>query len=334
MNHVILGPILLGCREEQAHDDPADWKSLPVHRDEEQVQLDVNRSFVYYPNNESEKQLNERKQELSSLIVEVLRRYPSLCYFQGYHDIVQVLLLVLGRELSTEATIRLSLLRIRDFMLPAMSPAISHLRLLPSILYVANRRLYQRVAPTQPFFALAATLTMYAHDIQEYGDIARLFDFLLAGEAVLPIYFYAAIILDREKELLEVPEDEPEMLHFTLSKLPQNLDIENLIVLTRDMMENYPPEKLPSWRWVSSNSVLKTTRDPATLARQSIDYGEQLFQQQAKALNRQQMIEHLYKTARLRLWTYRRPAMYAAAVAVGALAVWIGTRPQFRHRIW
>lgn len=27
-----------------------DWKELPRHRDEDQVQLDVNRSFIYYPN--------------------------------------------------------------------------------------------------------------------------------------------------------------------------------------------------------------------------------------------------------------------------------------------
>ncbi|KAL9119387.1 MAG: hypothetical protein Q9187_004064, partial [Circinaria calcarea] len=27
-----------------------DWRYLPRHRDEDQVKLDVNRSFVYYPN--------------------------------------------------------------------------------------------------------------------------------------------------------------------------------------------------------------------------------------------------------------------------------------------
>jgi hypothetical protein len=41
-------PILLGSSD-QAYDS-GDWKSLPIHKDEEQVALDVNRSFVYYPN--------------------------------------------------------------------------------------------------------------------------------------------------------------------------------------------------------------------------------------------------------------------------------------------
>lgn len=28
---------------------PDNWQCLPRHRDEDQVQLDVNRSFIYYP---------------------------------------------------------------------------------------------------------------------------------------------------------------------------------------------------------------------------------------------------------------------------------------------
>ena len=128
------------------------------------------------------------------MIKEVLRRHPLLCYFQGYHDIVQVLLLVLGANASPAAAARLSLLRIRDFMLPTMSGALSHLQLLPAILHAADAELFQHLSQTAPFyFALPATLTLYAHDIQEYGDIARLFDFLLASEAVVSIYLYAVV---------------------------------------------------------------------------------------------------------------------------------------------
>jgi hypothetical protein len=128
------------------------------------------------------------------VIKEVLRRHPLLCYFQGYHDIVQVLLLVLGAKASPAAVARLSLLRIRDFMLPTMTGALTHLRLLPAILHVADAELFQHLSQTAPFyFALPATLTLYAHDIQEYGDIARLFDFLLASEAVASIYLYSVV---------------------------------------------------------------------------------------------------------------------------------------------
>ena len=59
---IILGPILLGCgchdgdeiAEKRTRDNMADpifpaWRELPPHPDEDQVRLDVDRSFVYYP---------------------------------------------------------------------------------------------------------------------------------------------------------------------------------------------------------------------------------------------------------------------------------------------
>jgi hypothetical protein len=107
---------------------------------------------------------------------------------------VQVLLLVLGAEAAPAAAARLSLLRIRDFMLPTMTGALSHLQLLPSILKAADAELFEHLSQTAPFyFALPATLTLYAHDIQEYGDIARLFDYLLTNEAVVSIYLYVTV---------------------------------------------------------------------------------------------------------------------------------------------
>ncbi len=39
-----------------------------------------------------------RRAQLQSLIVTTLRRYPSLHYFQGYHDVIGVLLLCLSPQ--------------------------------------------------------------------------------------------------------------------------------------------------------------------------------------------------------------------------------------------
>ena len=41
------GPILLGCALKRSEED--NIQQLPRHGDEDQVQLDVDRSFVYYP---------------------------------------------------------------------------------------------------------------------------------------------------------------------------------------------------------------------------------------------------------------------------------------------
>lgn len=78
-------------------------------------------------------------------------------------------------------------------MLPSIAATSSHLQLLPAILYAADPALCKHLSGLQPFFALAATLTLYAHDIEEYGGIARLFDFLLSHEAVVSVYMYATV---------------------------------------------------------------------------------------------------------------------------------------------
>lgn len=43
------GPILLRCDEQRQQFDMVPSNELLRHADEEQVELDVNRSFVYYP---------------------------------------------------------------------------------------------------------------------------------------------------------------------------------------------------------------------------------------------------------------------------------------------
>jgi len=49
------GPILLGCMDGNQEENQGQgvtrktWETLPRHPDEDQVQLDVDRAFVYYP---------------------------------------------------------------------------------------------------------------------------------------------------------------------------------------------------------------------------------------------------------------------------------------------
>lgn len=246
-----------------------------------------------------------------------------LSYFQGFHDVVQVFLLVLGVDDAPQAVAHLSLLRIRDFMLPSLSPSLTHLELLPTILYAEDAKLCRHLSQTQPFFALAATLTLYAHDIQGYGDIARLFDFLIAQPAVVSIYLFAVIILSRREELFDIPADEPEMLHSILSRLPKPLDLEALISKTTTLFEKYPPEKLPirAWTKIPYCSVLKTTR--GSLRTQTLKDGEVLFEMQILQLRR----EEIRKEAVTRLWKHRRSVGgIGLALLIGVVSFWLRRR--------
>ncbi|RYO75483.1 hypothetical protein DL766_002570 [Monosporascus sp. MC13-8B] len=263
------------------------WRNLPRHPDEDQVKLDVDRSFVYYPNDNTQAELDSKKAELSDLITEVLRRLPYLCYFQGYHDICQVFLLVLPAPLRAAAVARLSSLRIRDFMLPNLRPAVAQLRLIPDILGAADRELCAHLSRTEPYFALSDTLTMFAHNVQRLGHISRLFDALLAREPAFPLYVFAQMALLRRADLLA--HDEPDMLHFALSKLPQDqtvaLDgLDAVVEGAARLAEAHPPESLRAWRHISGASVLKTARDVGACARQSLDDGRRFFDAQLREL--------------------------------------------------
>ena len=271
------------------------------------------------PADASTKELELCKVELSDLIVQVLRQHPVLCYFQGYHDIAQVFLLVLGAKAAAPALAHVSLLRIRDFLLPSLAPSLAHLQLLPAILFAVDPKLNQHLSATRPYFALAPTLTLYAHEIQEYSDIARLFDFLLAQPAVMSIYLFAVIILGRKEELLEIPADETDVLHVVLSKLPKPLDLDDLIMQAVQLYKQHPPETLPwlSWWRVSSYSVLKTTI--SSPARQTLDDGEALFLKHAAQLQREERRKAILAQA----WQLRRPGGVGLAILIGVLAIWL-----------
>ena len=261
----------------------------------------------------------------------MLREHPSLCYFQGYHDIAQVFLLVLGPDVAVSALTSLSLLRIRDFMLPSLAPSIAQLNLLPAILQAEAPSLSHHLATIQPFFALSATLTLYAHEIQEYGDIARLFDFLIAYPAVESVYLFATIVLSRSEELFEIPSSEPEMLHSILSKLPRPLDLELLISRTIRLVTEHPPESLPTWAWwhISSYSVLRTTR--VGHQNQTVQDGENLFAAHLKQLQRQKCRERTLR----RISKYRPArAQIALAVGVAVLALWLNFNDRDGYKIF
>lgn len=273
--------------------------------------------LTYDNTDQTSKQIDHWKEELSDLITEVLRRQPYLCYFQGYHDICQVFLLVLEPNHRASAVARLSALRIRDFMLPTLAPALAQLRLIPAVIHTVNPKLYHHLSETQPFFALSGTLTMYAHDIQEYGDIARLFDVFLAREAIFSVYMFAQIVLNRSEELFDTPADEPEMLHSILSKLPKPLDLERLISDTAKLLEEHPPESLQGWSKISQSSVLKTARWPEQTSKQTLEDGQVYFEKQVRELRRAELRKNLLK----KLWKHRKGAIaIGITVMVGLLS--------------
>jgi hypothetical protein len=204
-------------------------------------------------------------------------------------------------------------------MLPSLGPAITQLRLIPSILRLADPALWRHLSATEPFFALSGTLTMYAHDITTLGEITRLFDALLARDPPFTLYLFAAIVRSRRAELFDTPPSEPEMLHSILSKLPVPLDLEALIAEAVALEERFPPEALPAWRGVSRWSVLKTgRRGSGTGGGEDVEQGRVWFERQVAELR----WEETKGKARKWVWKHRGPVRaVGVAVLVAVVAV-------------
>ena len=269
---------------------------------------------------ESEQSLETKRTELSELIVSTLRSHPILSYFQSYHDVVQVLLLVLGKQQAMVAVPRISLLRLRDYMLPTIEPARRHFELVSAIVKAADPELANHIAQAENIFALSATHSLFAHDIYNYGDISRLYDFLLAHEPIMSIYLFAAVTISRRSELLEMPPDESDMLTFVISKLPQSFDIDARIQDALALFRGHPPQTLPGFVWwrLSQYSVLKTSRHISQP--QSLEEAEVTCQKQIQQLRSQELM----RKRALLVYQYRKPATsLAAMLLVGALAVWL-----------
>lgn len=262
--------------------------------------------------------MQSRKTTLYNLIVKVLRVNSMLHYFQGYHDIAQVFLLVLGEQTAFTAVSRVSLLRIRDYMLSSLGPSTRHLQLIPAILKCTDPVLAQHLSETPPYFALSSVLTLYAHEIQRYADIARLYDFILAHEPVMTVYLFVALIVYRRTELLEI--EDQDMLLFILSKLPQQLDLQALVDKSLEVFKAHPPGTLPgrAWRDISSSSVLKTSRH--NLQTQTLDQARALFRLQSQQLTREELAARVMKQVNK---NRRSIISFGATVLVGVLSYYL-----------
>ncbi|KAL9939558.1 hypothetical protein V8E36_001375 [Tilletia maclaganii] len=183
-------------------------------RDAQQVELDVNRSFLNFRSSESLKDpaiLATRRRQLTSLCTGVLQRRKALSYYQGYHDVLTVLLLTLLPESNEPDSIaaipsippelhlaaeRLSLHWLRDAMTRNLDATMGHLRLLRIFLRRADPELADIVdrAFPLPYFALPWLITLLTHSLPNLALAQRVLDFVLVYGPMGTVCLCLAII--------------------------------------------------------------------------------------------------------------------------------------------
>ncbi|XP_006011092.1 TBC1 domain family member 20 isoform X2 [Latimeria chalumnae] len=181
------------------------------HKDFQQVLLDVHRSFRRFPKGMRCEQREVLQEQLTDVILDVLRRNPQLHYYQGYHDIAVTFLLVVGKRMTVALLEKLS---------------THHLR-----------------SEVGTIFALSWLITWYGHVLSDFRHVLRLYDFFLTSHPLMAVYFAAVIVLHREEEVLHCDCDVASV-HHLLSQIPQDLPYEELITHADDLFRRYPPVEL------------------------------------------------------------------------------------------
>jgi hypothetical protein len=215
-------------------------------------------------------------------------------------------------------------------MLPDLDPAIRHLKLLPAIIEAEDPALYHHLPKIPPNYALGATLTLFSHVIEAYSDITRLFDYFLASDTAVPVYFFASLLISRREKLLAIEKDDDyeAMFFVELGRLPQPFDLESQIAETIELYARVPPQSL-RWPWwnVSSSSVLKASKTTYIIAHQTLDEGQALYRRQEKEVRMVQVYQKFISRGRrvkLHAWRHRRRGAICLSVVVGIYALWLG----------
>lgn len=262
---------------------------LPPHKDEGQVMLDIKRLFTVMSHfNSLHNSVNSSfttilcpdevegmRKRLFCLVVRVLRKYPFLNYYQGYHDVASVVLLLyndVGLSDDEQAFLlleKLTVSHLRDFMISDIALSINHLKLIPCIIEEVDQTLFELIRQSSNSFiasngayfdykflqALLSVLTLFSHDVTNSNHLLVIWDFIFSYNSVaVSLYIYVATIVYFKKHILsqlgvsdtdEFLTIDADLVHTLL--LPSNLfsgltdvDLVRILTYAKLLIEDYP----------------------------------------------------------------------------------------------
>jgi len=147
---------------------------------------------------------SKKKQDLEDMIQAILVRNPDLHYYQGFHDICAVLLIVLmDDKLAFAVAEAIAQRQLRTAMQETLEPVVQQLVLMFKLLYHVDLELFDllRQLEIPVYFALSWHITWFAHDVDDPIVRSRLFDAFIASSPLLPIYVSTAVCANRVQAL-------------------------------------------------------------------------------------------------------------------------------------
>lgn len=241
-------------------------KSCINYPDRNQVELDLVRSFVHFEGI-SRKVLSKYRKKLQHVMDYVFYHQKHLHYYQGFHDICSILVLILDDSSACVAAERLALYHLNDFMKSSMDSVLPYLNYVYVLLSKIDPDIYQSIIKTgtPPYFSLSWLLTWFSHDIKNLNHVYYLFDVILKQNPMFPLFLIVSMIHMNRQSLLAM--DATDDLYQQLSKLPS---CSNVFLLVNHCFQLFPIDNhdlLP--RFSSIKSALEITKSWIALSNMS-----------------------------------------------------------------
>eukprot|EP00762_Andalucia_godoyi_P006052 ANDGO_00372.mRNA.1 GTPase-activating protein gyp10 len=208
---------------EEANGIVADFIRCPrphSHRDYDQVEKDINRSFVncmyasFMPSEEVRQLYRTRLAAIIHTFME--QRQADRYYFQGLHDVVSILLVSSESDGLTLAILqRLTDSLLKLHMQKDLTQLLEELSLFyPLLRFLDEHRIAAFFESTEmpPFFLVPWVLTWFSHDCEDLYCVLAVFDEIFDEHPMFVLYVSAFLIGDYSDEIIRI------------SKMPPNLD--------------------------------------------------------------------------------------------------------------
>lgn len=281
-----IWPILLRMEQnidfEATFIDDLSLHDKECHKDEDQIKLDIKRSFTHWTLDSDDIEI--LKKQLHFLVTKFFRKYPSLNYYQGFHDIASIVLLVcytkeqktVDELLAFKILECLTLNHLRDFLISDIHLSLQHLKLIPTLLEIIDHKFFKVLKKVNNFYVtsdgayydysfhqgLSSILTMFSHDIDDLNQLLIIWDFILSyNTSIITIYIYVSFLQFKRNDIFEklglheddksdaIDEIDKDLLHNLLSanNLFKDLTDNGLIKILNNAKyyyENYPINNL------------------------------------------------------------------------------------------
>ena len=265
-------PLLLGCDDDDKDDN--EYIINNNHNYYDQIKKDTIRSMHHFDITRSySTNKRQREQEtLSRILNGIFGNNDNLHYTQGFHDMCSVFYIVCGEKLGLKLSENLAKRHMRDLVRDNMNVYQFILKLLFPLLSLVDIILYNKLClnnDISSIFALSWLLTWFAHNIETFNDITRLYDFFLSTHPLMPLYFSVSLLSCSKcgvrDKLLKIKNIDQGQLHEFFQKYDWNINYDQIIIQCDKIFNKYPPHDL--YRQYFINELKDLPKDSPFLAK-------------------------------------------------------------------